>query len=331
MAEQFVYKEVCKICFNASSQKANPTLTPVEKVVNESGRKVCPNCRQPWSSQKVAKDMDQNRWVQIRSRPLKMNPHIDYQLCTSVLKKQPCPKGHGICTFAHSRAELISWNRDRYRDPRPVPSGVMANQVSMCKHVMADSQCPYGQRCVYAHSEEEREKWIDELAGVKGNSFGGGNQNSDFYCHACNISCTGQRQYEEHLSGQRHRQIVAAQSPVASIPHPVFVAPPPMHQLYHHPVAPRMQQQHQQAPLLPHPHIRQMPDRLPANGFRMCISMSTSRGCFYGPKCTFAHSEAELDAWNKQVMELRLERKYMCICTMYTLYMYVYVCTYVCI
>ena len=288
MAAEFVIKDVCKICFNASSQKANPTLTLEEKAITEGGKKVCPNCRQNWTGQKVTKDAELNRWVLVRPRPLKMNPHIDYQLCTSVLKKQSCPKGHGLCTFAHSRAELQSWNRDRYKDPRPVPAGIIPNQILLCKNVVEDGLCPYGQRCVYAHSEEEKEKWIDEVVGSKGSGYS--NIPSEYYCPACSISCTGQRQYEDHLSGQRHRQIVAAQSPTV---HHSYYAPT----MYNMP--PRLN------PALALPIIRQMPDRLPANGFRMCVSIATSRGCFYGTKCTFAHSEVELDAWNRQAMQYR--------------------------
>ena len=287
----FLIKDVCKICFNASSQKANPTLTLEEKAVNESGRKVCPNCRQNWTGQKVAKDTDMNKWVVVRPRPLKMNPHIDYQLCTSVLKKQVCPKGHGVCTFAHSQVELHSWNRERYKDPRPVPPGTIPNQIFLCKYITVEGNCPYGQRCVYAHSEDERNKWIDELAGLKGN--GCSSATTEYYCPACGIYCTGQRQFEDHLSGQRHRQIVAAQIPPA-VHHNLYT--PPVHQLYS--VAPRLN------PAMS--YVRHMPDRLPANGFRLCVSIATSRGCFYGARCTFAHSEAELDAWNKQALQYRL-------------------------
>ncbi len=289
-----VIRDVCKICFNASSQKANPTLTSEEKAINEGGRRVCPNCRQTWTGQKVAKDPELSRWVLIRPRPLKMNPHIDYQLCTSVSKRQTCPKGLGLCTFAHSRAELNSWNRERYRDSRPVPTGVLPNQIILCKHVLMDGVCPYGQRCVYAHSEEEKDRWIDDLVGSR--SAGYINTTSEYYCPLCSIHCTGQRQYEEHLSGQRHRQIVATQTPPTF--QQAFYAPPPV---YHtHPVMP---------PRLNPPPIvpsnRAMPDRIPANGFRLCTRINTSRGCFFGMRCTFAHSETELELWNRQVMQYR--------------------------
>ena len=106
--------------------------------------------------------------------------------------------------------------------------------------------------------------------------------------------CTGQRQYEDHLSGQRHRQIVAAQIDSSSVHHNLDQSP-------------FVQQMYSVGPprLNPVPFIRPMPDRIPANGFRMCVGIATPRGCFYGARCTFAHSEAELETWNNQASQYR--------------------------
>ena len=290
MAEINKTKEVCKICFNASSQKSTPTLILESKVITDSSnKKRCPNCKQNWNSQKVAFDTDTNRWVAIRPRPTKMNPNIDYQMCSSVQKRTICNKGPGLCTFAHSRIELIMWSQERWREPRPLPTLGGANQFTLCKHVLTTGSCPYGQRCSFAHSEEELDHWVKSLTGTKAPSFPGGNV-PDFYCSACNVSCTGQRQYEEHLSGGRHRQVVSSQQQA--------IAKDQHYGSHYVPTMPPAKAESSG-------RIRPRPNRLPVQGFKLCYSVQYHRRCYYGNNCTFAHSQAELDKWNSERMSLR--------------------------
>ena len=155
--------DVCKICYNASSHKTNPTLTLTAKVDSDDTRS-CPACRQEWSTQTVAKDPDTRKWVAIRPLP-KIDPKIDYHLC----QKQPCQKGPLGCTYAHSRVELILWKKTRLQQPRPAP--LLAgpyHQFQRCWNVRDSTNgvCPYGQHCTFAHSEEELERWINEQVGA---------------------------------------------------------------------------------------------------------------------------------------------------------------------
>ena len=287
-------KEVCKICFNASSQKSIPTLTLEHKAIYDpiSKKKQCPTCKQIWTGQNVARDFETNRWVIIRQRPLKINPVIDYQLCASVLKKQGCTKGQGLCTFAHSKVELIAWNRERYQDPRPVPSIAQPNQLTLCKHVLKEGNCPYGQRCTFAHSEEELDQWLSSLGGRGFTPVIHAGPQPEFYCTLCDIRCTSRRQYDDHLSGQRHRQIASLQPPPLPIHHhPNYNMPVPQH--------PPMNF------MMDSGIVRPLPNRLPVSGFRMCVSIMNGRRCLYEDKCTFAHSRHELDVWNDKALHLR--------------------------
>ena len=285
--------DVCKICFNSSSHKASPTLTPLSRaVVDATSKRTCPACKQPWSSQKVAKDSDTQKWVAIRPRP-KIDSKIDYQLCVSVQKRQACQKGQAVCTYAHSKVELLEWNKERWRDPRPVPVLNGPFQFQLCKHIQNTGTCPYGQRCTFAHSEEELEQWISAQSGLgAGDTIATPTQSlapptqECYYCHICNLRCTSHRQLEEHLSGTRHRSMLSSMRVG-----PSFIPPP-----------------------LPHANhdfrgvVRQRPTRIPVNGFKLCNTVMTGRRCYYGDRCTFAHSDDELQLWNEELVFLRQGR-----------------------
>lgn len=287
--------EVCKICFNSSSHKANPTLTPEAKAVIDSTtkKKTCPSCKQLWNGLRVSRDAELNKWVAIRPRP-KILQHIDYQLCASVPRKVICPKGQAGCTFAHSKIELLAWNKERWKEPRPRPPANMGlHQFQLCKHVTTEGNCPYGQRCTFAHSEEELQVWVygslDKSSALLPTPTSLQQSVSEFYCRACDLYCTSQRQLDEHQSGAKHNHVVAATSrnlpyrPV-QLPH-VSMPPPP-------------------API-PSVILRPRPNRFPIHGYRICSSVASGRRCFYGDACSFAHSQMELDAWNQELQAFR--------------------------
>ena len=257
--------EVCKICFNSTSHKANPTLTLAPKV-DSDGTRSCPACKQQWNTQTVARDPETRKWVSIRPRP-KIDPKIDYQMCVSTQRKYPCQKGPLGCTYAHSRAELIFWNKTRLQQPRPAPNLTGPYQFQLCKHIQGSKVCPYGQRCTFAHSEEELQRWINEQSGVTSNpppsvSPTVMSQDGSYYCKICNVHCTSHRQLEDHNSGVRHHQAMAA---------------------------------------MEYQSVRPRPYRVPVNGFKMCSRVLSGQQCYYSDRCTFAHSEEELRLWNNEI------------------------------
>ncbi|XP_011406766.2 PREDICTED: probable helicase with zinc finger domain [Amphimedon queenslandica] len=309
--------EVCKICFNASSQKANPTLTTENKALIESAggpgggvKKRCPNCRQSWSSQKVGFDPDTNRWVVIRPRPQKM-PHLtDYTMCSNIQKKQLCGKGPGLCTFAHSQIELAMWNHERWKEPRPTPQTAGGGVHQLCKYVMTTGACTFGQRCTFAHSEGELQHWKATTESSPQyyqppSSFNAYQPPSvlseKLYCNQCNIWCTGKKQYDEHIKGSKHRSFTA--------PLQQQFPPPPPHPVYYgsstmEPVNLTMDNNMAGGG----ERVRACPLRLPVGEFRMCMGILTKKRCYYGDRCTFAHNQTELEAWNQERQRLRRSR-----------------------
>ena len=151
-------REVCKMCFNSSSHKPNPTLTPIHKALVDSDRnRSCPACKQQWLTETVAKDGD--RWVAVRLPP-KIDPLIDYRLCVNIRKKQPSCRNGTRCTYAHNIVELKEWNRKRYQQPRPAPNYNLHGPYQMCKNIQKSGICR--QQCKFAHSKEELEQWMKE-------------------------------------------------------------------------------------------------------------------------------------------------------------------------
>ena len=279
-------REVCQICYRSTSHKASPTLTPESKATYDTGtkKKKCTVCRQGWAPIRIGKDTATGKWAEIRTRP-KIPLNIDYQLCKSCQSRVECPKGLE-CSFAHSKIELTIWNAERQSEPRPAPPINGPYQYQLCKHILNTGSCPFGQRCTFAHSEEERTQWLRTQTGadVNGRLMAGAGYSTphmminslDFKCDACGLTCTSAKQLEDHLAGTRHRQMVS--KPVQAYQYP----PPPR------PVATG--------------HFRRRPTlSFPINGYKMCRHIQSGMRCIFGDFCTFAHTQLELDEWNKQL------------------------------
>ena len=307
-------REVCKICYNSSSHKATPILTPFSRTTYDPAtrQQTCPVCRQEWAPIRICREPPNPRWMKLRPRP-KIPATIDYQMCKNVNSKVECPKGQD-CSFAHSQAELSSWNRERQNEPRPAPQITGPYQYQLCKHMLNTGTCPYGQRCTFAHSDEELEGWLKLQAGAavttslpNGNyihpssaqtatmlmyamgagSAGGPGMVTEYRCDVCNLNCTSKRQLDDHLSGSKHKQMLAAKA-LHAYNNP---APGPAHQQYHH------QSGHGQGGVVGGRgggggKIRRRPTlSFPINGYKMCMHIQSGRRCVYGDYCTFAHSQ----------------------------------------
>lgn len=283
-------REVCKICYNSSSHKPNPILTPYSRTSYDPNtrQQTCPVCRQEWAPIRICKEHNQ-RWMKIRPRP-KIPPNIDFQMCKNANSKIECPKGQD-CTFAHSQAELASWNRERQNEPRPAPQIPGPYQFQLCKHMLNTGTCPYGQRCTFAHSDDELEGWLRDQAGPvlpNGNymqpnmhmypAMVPGGIIAEYRCDVCNLNCTSKRQLDDHLSGSKHKQMLASRALHA----------------YNNPM-PAQQNNVGRGGVDGGGlggRIRRRPTlSFPINGYKMCMHVESGRRCVYGDYCTFAHSQ----------------------------------------
>jgi len=285
MVDQF---EVCKICFRSTSHKPNPNLTPELKATFDisTKKKKCSVCHQEWGPITVAKEIGQgveaNKWVTIRPMP-KIRGNADFRMCRKVQSRTWCPNGQD-CLYAHSRVELLSWNKERQdklrpapHKPRPVPHN---GPYQLCKRMQNTGRCQYGQQCNFAHSEEELRSWLSVQAGTsKGPNtkavMGGTLVGLDFFqCDVCSLLCTSKEQLDDHISESKHKQQVEAEP----------YDPTPAQSTG------RVDSIHRR-PLL----------SFPLSGYKLCPHIQVGRPCIYGDYCTFAHSQGELDEWNSQL------------------------------
>lgn len=282
-------REVCKICFGSTSHKPTPTLTPENRASYDPGtkKKKCAVCRHEWAAIRVAKEVGSGppKWVRIRFRPKGVPPDIDFQICKNIQGRAECPKGQD-CTYAHSRIELLTWNREREKEPRPAPAINGPYQYQLCKHMLNTGTCPYGRRCTFAHSEEELKSWLSTQAeGYPVNPQLGQISPtlgviSEFRCDICSLTCTSKKQLDDHISGARHKQQVATKALLA----------------YNNPASVHIQG------IGKDPTLRRRPLlSFPINGYKLCLHVQSGRRCIYGEYCTFAHSQRELEEWNRQL------------------------------
>jgi hypothetical protein len=194
--------------------------------------------------------------------------------------------------------------------------------------------CPYGQRCTFAHSDEELEGWLKLQAageaavasplvngnyinpssasataamhmygmGVAGGAGGGGvgavggvlaaGMVTEYRCDVCNLNCTSKRQLDDHLSGSKHKQMLAAKALQAyNNPGPT---PGPAHQ-HHLPVHGQGGGMMGRGGGIGGVRVRRRPTlSFPINGYKMCMHVQSGRRCVYGDYCTFAHSQVHL-------------------------------------
>ena len=278
-------KQVCKICYVSSSHKPNPILTPESKILFDgAGAKSCSICRQGWAPIRIARDAapgsSGGRWVRIRPRP-KINASTEFQMCKNIQGgRGECPRGLD-CSYAHYRVELALWNVERKQEPRPAPLITGSYQYQMCKHMQGSGACPYGQRCTFAHSQEEFRAWLRNMPSSATFSptsplpSSGSGPVGGLVCEVCTLTCTSRKQLEDHMAGGKHRErLLQLQNGVAE-------------QLPAHPPPSNARKR---------PHLSfQIPS------FKMCMHAQANRRCVYGDFCTFAHSNEELQEWNRQL------------------------------
>lgn len=185
MAKTTGYRqEVCKICFNSSSHKPTPFLTPKSKsiVVPETKKKCCSQCHQEWISITVCKEPGTGKWVHVRS-----NLSKNVAMCRFIRRSgtKLCPKGQS-CSFAHNKAEVARFStspslQSSGASPQSVNSAKQLSRAyvvtrkrpvlscriveyKLCKYVeQAGRRCLRGEFCTFAHSSSELNEWNLEL------------------------------------------------------------------------------------------------------------------------------------------------------------------------
>ena len=173
-------QKVCKICFNYSSHKAKPKLTPESEATIDpktNKLKTCSQCHQEWISIKVCKDPGTSKWVHVRD-----NLQKNVVLCRYIRGGKICPNGQS-CTYAHNQAEVTRYSTTHgpnelsskltsqsYRshstvhvNRNPPVLSFRVKEYKICKYIQSNRRCVIGEYCTFAHSQSELHKWNQSL------------------------------------------------------------------------------------------------------------------------------------------------------------------------
>ncbi|XP_070617609.1 zinc finger CCCH domain-containing protein 7A isoform X8 [Erythrolamprus reginae] len=197
---------------------------------------------------------------------------------------------------------VMSHERKKWNTIRPLPTKKQAPlQFDLCNHVASGKKCLYVGNCSFAHSQEERdmwtymkensiqdmeqlyEMWLRSQKPEKGEdpapqaSRENGKQihmptdyaevTVDFHCWMCGKNCNSEKQWQGHISSEKHKE-------------KVFHTEDDQNRWQH---------------------------RFPTGYFSICDRFVAGAACVEGNNCKFAHGVAELQEWEERREVLRMK------------------------
>ncbi|KAF5905994.1 zinc finger CCCH domain-containing protein 7B-like isoform X1 [Clarias magur] len=201
----------------------------------------------------LVKSLDREKWVAVRPLPFAKTFPQQYDICVHVLKEKKC---HyiGNCSFAHSLEEQELWTYMKNTGLRDLQQVYDAWSATANQNKRPDgaSTSQYG--------EEKQITMPTDFAEVA----------DGFYCHLCGKHSNSERQWQQHISSERHKERVlsgAGEDESLTWIH-----------------------------------------RFPGRYFSLCPRLEA--GCAEGVSCDYAHGEEELREWRERrdFLRRRLER-----------------------
>ncbi|XP_077412906.1 zinc finger CCCH domain-containing protein 7B-like isoform X2 [Vanacampus margaritifer] len=187
---------------------ANGEKKPQGKSLNMKMKFVCASCFQdgriimpdkalkycsakakhPWIKEQntlMVKSMEENKWVPIRPLPHTKNFPAQYELCSWMFKKKKCDY-FGNCSFAHSKEEKEMW---MYMKTQNVI------EMQQMYNMWLDLSAQIRQADEAMLTQEK-----DIVMPTDNTAMG------DFYCPPCGKQCNGGRQWQRHISTNKHKE-----------------------------------------------------------------------------------------------------------------------------
>ncbi|KAM9843096.1 zinc finger CCCH domain-containing protein 7B-like [Aulostomus maculatus] len=151
--------------------------------------------RHVWSKERrllLVKSLERNKWTQVRPLPHAKNFPTHYDLCTQMLEKKKCSYS-GNCTFAHSPEERDMWMYMKNEDLRD-----MQQMYDMWLTLTSHNQPADGATLSQLVSEEKCIVMPTDHA----------EPTSGFHCHLCGKHSNSERQWQQHISTEKHKDRV---------------------------------------------------------------------------------------------------------------------------
>ncbi|XP_066530794.1 zinc finger CCCH-type containing 7Ba isoform X2 [Hoplias malabaricus] len=202
--------------------------------------------RHSWTKERIVllvKSQERDKWVSIRPLPFAKTYPQQYDICVHVLKQKKC-NYIGNCSFAHSQEEKELWTYMKNSGVRDLQQvyGVWLSTTSLNRQ----ADCSPSPQSV----EEKQIAMPTDFA----------EPIDDFHCRLCGKHSNSERQWQQHISSERHKDRVL--SGAGEEENLTWI------------------------------------HRFPGHCFSLCSRLQT--GCDEGVSCDFAHSEEELLEWHKR-------------------------------
>ncbi|XP_056143694.1 zinc finger CCCH domain-containing protein 7B-like [Lampris incognitus] len=151
--------------------------------------------RHLWTKERrvlLVKSLERNKWVQVRPPPYSKNYPAQYDICAHILEKKKCTYT-GKCTFAHSQEERELWtymkNND-LRDMQQIYDIWLTSHNRQSNGAMVNQSLPFAEEKYIAMPTDYAEPM------------------SGFHCHLCGRNSNSERQWQQHISSDKHKDRV---------------------------------------------------------------------------------------------------------------------------
>uniref|UniRef100_A0A8C8DJL8 Zinc finger CCCH-type containing 7B n=1 Tax=Oryzias sinensis TaxID=183150 RepID=A0A8C8DJL8_9TELE len=185
-SKKYTHSNLCVHCACGGGLTSEPDKT----------LKYCKSkARHAWTKDRrvlLVMSSERSKWVQVRPLPHTKNFPFYYDMCAQILEKRKC-NYPGNCTFAHSQEEKEMWmymkNND-LRDMQQVYDMWLALAAQNRQAEDAPSCHPnYEEKCIIMPTD-----YADQLSG--------------FHCRLCGKHSNSQRQWQQHISSEKHKDRV---------------------------------------------------------------------------------------------------------------------------
>uniref|UniRef100_A0A3Q4AGS7 C3H1-type domain-containing protein n=1 Tax=Mola mola TaxID=94237 RepID=A0A3Q4AGS7_MOLML len=141
----------------------------------------------------LVKSSERSKWVQVRPLPHAKNFPLHYDICNQILEKKKC-NYTGNCTFAHSQEEKDIWTYMKNNDLHDMQQIYDKWLTQRDTHNRQTEGAMHSQPAPEEKNIVMPTDFAEPLSG--------------FYCHLCGRHSNSERQWQQHVSSEKHKDRV---------------------------------------------------------------------------------------------------------------------------